>query len=141
MNIMLGDVRCNPGGATVTSGSLTTTILGPFNLLNYKDKSFTLYNYGSVTLSGAVIQVNPDHQGAEYAFVPSSTIGASSGPNSGLWENFDTTSFQSLASGAIKSVQVSAATGATLKWWRVQGTADHSTGAVTISGWMYARSI
>ena len=138
MNIILGDVRCAPGGAVIPSGT-PTVILGPFNLFNYKDKSFTLYNYGT-TLSGALIQVNPDHQGVEY-ITPNSAIGGTNqlGPNAGLWETIDSTTFNSFPSGSVKSVQVSAATGATLKWWRVIGTA-HQNG-VMCSGWMYARSI
>lgn len=137
MDIIFGDARCVPGGTVIASG-VVTTIMGPFNLLNYKEKSFTLYNYGA-TLSGAVVQVNPDHQGQEYSSVPSSTLGASPGPNAGLWENFDTATFQSLAPGQVKSLQIPASTGATLKWWRVQGTAHLPN--VMVSGWMYARSI
>ena len=137
--IVLPDIRCIVGGATVPSG-VQTTILGPINLYTYKDKSFTLYNYSAVALSGAVVQVNPDHQGSEFP-IPNSAIGGTtqSGPNPGLWENYDTTTFQSLPSGRVKSLQVTANT---YKWWRVVGTNDNVGGnAVTVSGWCYARSV
>lgn len=141
--IVIGDARSDHNGLTLVSGVPTTTsgvILGPFNLYNYKEKSFTLYNFGPVTLSGAVVQINADHQGVEYSS-PNSALGGDTqrGPNPGLWETIDSTSFNSLASGSVKSVQIAATAGATMKWWRVQATA-HIPG-VQVSGWMYARTL
>ena len=135
--IVLADIRCVATGATVPSG-VQTVILGPINLYTYKDKSFTLWNYSPVTLSGAVIQVNPDVQGSEFGF-PLPNGGTSPGPNPGLWENYDTTTFQNLGTGVIKSLQVTANT---YKWWRIVGTSNNvANTAVTVSGWCYARSV
>ena len=136
--VVLADIRCVATGATVPSG-VQTVILGPINLYTYKDKSFTLWNYSPVTLSGAVVQVNPDVQGSEFGYPLSSTGGTAPGPNPGLWENYDLTTFQSLGSGKIKSLQVTANT---YKWWRVVGVSnDVANTQITISGWCYARSI
>lgn len=140
MQLVLGDTRCVVGGATVISGTQSTVILGPINLYNYGHKSFTVYNAGSVTLSGAIIQVNPDHHGQEFTSVPANpSAPVVGGPNPALWETIDTTSYQSLGPGAVKSVQLS---NNTYKWWQVVGTSNAGgSTTVTTSGWCYARSV
>lgn len=139
MQITLPDVRCIVGGGTVASGTLSTVVLGPINLYDYNHKSFTLYNYSATTLSGAVIQVNPDHQGQEFPTPAGISTASQYGPNPGLWENYDTTAFQNLASGAVKSLNIP---GDVHKWFRVVGTSNQpGSTTVTCSGWCYARSI
>lgn len=130
------DIKQSRGGATVTSGAASTVILGPLDLLQYPTKSFTLYNYGTVTLSGAVIQVNPDHQGCETG----RTSGDGSqpgGPNAGLWENHDADTFCSLGSGQVRSK--AEASNSLFRWWRIVGT-NNQTPSITVSGWNYAAS-
>lgn len=133
--IAIGDVKCAATGAVIPSG-VQTVLLGPLNFFSYKDKSFTLWNYSPVTLSGAVVQVNPDAQGVEFGY-PLPNGGTAQGPNPGLWENYDSTTFQSLPSGSIKSLQVTAST---YRWWQVVGTNNSAT-PITVSGWCYARSV
>ena len=131
------DIIDQYGGVTLASG-VSTTVLGPFNLLRYPRKSVTLYNLGPVTASGLVVQINPDQAGTEGgATIFPATTGAP--PNPGLWENYDTTSFQSLPTGTVKTLQI---TNAVAKFWRVQGLNAALTGqAITVSGWLYGNSI
>jgi hypothetical protein len=133
---VIGDTKDKRGGAVLVSG-VQAVILGPYDLTRYPHKSFTIYNGGSVTLSGAVIQINPDHQGYEDS-VPLSNPGSiGAAPNAGLWENFDTTSFQSLASGGIKTVFID---GKEARWWRIVGI-NHQPPSVMTSGWVYGNAI
>jgi len=142
MDVIQGDVLRWYGGKTVVSGAASTVIAGPFDLLRYKDKSFSLYNYGATTLSGAVIQVNPDHSGiAVDQDVPLNDTAADRPTiNETMWHDFDTTSFRSMGSGDARSV--AAQSNAIFRWWRIVGTVDNAGLAnATVSGWMYARTV
>ena len=68
------DVRDFSAGVTLASGDLSI-VIGPLNLLRYPKKSFTVFNQGTVTLSGAVLEINADPGGfviepGRYAFRP-----------------------------------------------------------------------
>ncbi len=115
------EYRDEQGGVLVPSG-IGTVLLGPFCLPYYETRSFTLYNLGPATLSGAVIQINPDHT----ATPPNGT------PNAGLWHTYDATAFQSLAPGEVRS---KTATDVAYRWWRIVGTNDRFA-SLTASGWL-----
>lgn len=124
-------------GSAVASGVTGTVILGPFDLQRYPKKAFTLYNVSAVTLSGALIQINPDQGGYEDGASTTNVTGATPpSPNAGLWENYDTTSFRSLASAGVKTVF---SKDDVARWWRVIAIADEAN--VTVSGWLYATSV
>lgn len=122
-------------GALVASGSTLTNILGPINLRSYPHKAFAVVNHGTVTLSGVVVQVNPDKHGMQQGTALST--GATPVPNPGLWVNLDTTTFQSLASGACKVVSFA---DQPYPWWRLVAV-NYQPPAVSISGWAMAQTI
>jgi hypothetical protein len=133
---VIGDIKDKRGGAILASG-VVANIMGPFDLLRYPHKAFTVWNGSSVTLSGALLQANPDQGGYESG-VPLSNPGVTGDPpNAGLWENFDTTSFNSLASGAVKTVFVN---GSVARWWQIVGLSNQ-TPNIMASGWVYGNAI
>jgi hypothetical protein len=133
------DVREVVAGATLTSG-VNVTLVGPTNLSRYPNKAISVYNLGPTTASGVVIQTNPDPRGNEPGTVGSPPIGDQlAGPNAGLWHDYDTTTFQSLAAGSVKTVEI---TNSTARWWRLVGFNDAATGAsITASGYVYAATV
>lgn len=133
---IIGDTKDVRSGALLASG-VQATIVGPVDLLRYPRKAITIYNGGSVTLSGAVVQVNPDHQGYERTTQLANPNATGSGPNAGLWENYDTTTFQSLASGGIKTKFIN---GDVARWWRVIGI-NQDTPDIMTSGWVYGNAV
>ena len=125
------------GGATVASGDSSATVVGPINLLGYQLKSFTLMNqHATLTLSGAIVQVNQDHGGYE-AGTQLTGGGTGPPPNPGMWENYDTTTFQSLAATTARSVAMPA--NSLFRWWRITAT-NNQTPSLGVSGWCYAAS-
>lgn len=127
------NTRLERQGAVVTSGDATTVIWGPYDLLAYRDKTFTLYNLGDVTLSGAVVQINPDEGGYEQN-APGLVNQTRPAPNAGLWHAYDSTTFRSLGSGQVRSLAV--ANNDRYRWWRIIGTQNNPS--TTVSGWGYA---
>lgn len=111
------DINSFSGGAVVTSGT-GTVILGPFALMRYPSKTLTLINRGTVTLSGAAIQVNPDLAGSPADAPINATGGVGSPPDAALWYTIDDTTFRNLASGGVKAAILTGA----YRWWRVVGT-------------------
>lgn len=121
-------------GATLVSGQ-PTVILGPVCLANYVHKAFTLANVGAVTASGAIIQVNPDMSGRDVRMGMGADpqAPAAAPPNPALWENYNTTAFQSLPPAGAKTVYVN---GDVARWWRIIGNADLN--GVAASGYVNA---
>lgn len=135
-DVVRGNTRRIHEGALVASGSTATRILGPYDLVAYPHKSFTLWNQGAVTLSGAIIRINPDPQGNEPNSTISNMTGTASLPNEGMWENYDTTSFADLGSGVIKTVHISTATA---RWWDVVAV-NNQPPTLLVSGYCYANA-
>jgi len=138
MDTIRGFTRAEHQGTTVPSGTLTT-VIGPFNLLAYKSKSFTIWNQSFITLSGAVVQCNPDPSGAESgtALVDPNTVPV--GPYSQLWETYDSTTLQSLAASGVKTVHVNTATS---RWWRVAAVNNNQDNvSISVSGYCHAYGI
>ncbi len=135
---VIGDIKDKRDSALLASG-VAANIIDPVDFLRYVHKSITIWNGGPVTLSGAVIQINPDHQGYEQiGVVPLSNPGTTgAAPNPALWENYDTTSFSNLASGGVKTVFIN---GNVARWWRVVGTNSQPPSLMT-SGWVYGNAI
>ena len=129
------DFRSEAAGATLASGT-ATVVIGPLHLLAYDRKSFTLYNLGAATLSGCLVQINPDPQGYEAGALLANPGQTGSAPNAGLWETIDNTSFSNLAAGSVKTVQFQTTTA---KWWRLQ--ALNSLPSITVSGYCNATSV
>lgn len=127
------DFRDEQGGVSLPSG-VETVILGPFVLGRYDVKSFTLLNQGPLTLSGARIEINPDHTTGESG--PKADGSAWRAPNPGLWHTYDATGFSNLGSGQLRSVSAS---GSAYRWWRVVGL-NTQTPALSVSGWLLAVS-
>ena len=129
------DVSAFVSGTPVASG-MASVILGPLNLGRRPRKTFTLYNAGTVTLSGAIVQVNPD-QGGQMA-LQGATPGAPQviAPNPALWHTYDAASFQSLGAGQVRSLVASDL----FRWWRIVGVNDQPA-AIAASGWCYAASL
>lgn len=135
MQGMVIATRDEQGGASLASG-VTSVILGPYNLQLYPTKAFSVYNCGSATLSGAVIQTNPDPGGNESQ--GGSSINATmAAPNAGLWETYDESSFINLASGGVRTVYV---IDKSAKWWRIVATNDR-TPTITASGYLYGAGV
>ena len=123
------DFRDERSGVTVPSGVLTT-ILGPFQLPLYGTRSFTILNQGSLTLSGAVVQINPDDKVFEQG------IGAAQNtPDAALWHTYDASAFRNMAAGEIRSY--SAGANVAYRWWRVAGM-NNQTPSISTSGWLMA---
>jgi hypothetical protein len=135
--IVRGDLLQFFNGATIPSGSTVTRLLGPYEMLGYPHKSFTIYNLGPVTLSGAAIRINPDHRGVQTGTQMGQIGGSVAGPNEGLWENYDTTTFLNLPAGSVKSAHI---TTATARWWEVVVINDR-TPTITCSGWVRGVSV
>jgi len=135
-NYFSGDVRSERAGATVASG-VAGVILGPLDLLRYREKTFTVVNHGAVTLSGVALQVNHDPHGHESGLLSSTPGTILPQPSAGLWQDYDTTSFQSIATGGVRSLNVA---GTAHKWWRLVGT-NKFTPSVVVSGHLNARSV
>ena len=131
------DVRSLYGGALVASGAASTVILGPFDLSRWPNRSLCLYNMGATTLSGAVVQVNPDPFGSEPGVNPAVAGKLVNPPNSGLWINYDTTTFQSLATAQVRGTTLPGM----YRYWRVVGTVDNvGLPSTTVSGYITAAS-
>ena len=142
------DVRSEEGGAIVVSGTNSTVILGPYDLGDRASKTFVLYNqHASLTLSGALIQVNPDRQGSESMdFLGSQPGSAIVGPNPALWLDVHTATvapnttatrnFFNIGPGVVRGVIIEGYH----RWWRIVGTND-GTAPITVSGWVYAGSL
>lgn len=132
------DVRHEDGGALVASGT-TTVILGPFNFFMRPTKAFALVNRGTLTLSGAIIQVNPDMQGSESGVQGSNPSAQPTvGPNANMWVNFDTTTFQTMAVGETRVLTTNIT--ALYPWWRVVGVNREPT-TIATSGWAFAGTL
>lgn len=131
------DVFSHRGGVTIASGGLSV-LLGPLNLLRYPTITFTLYNPNFYTLSGAVIQVNPDDVGIEPGLVPAVPAGSPTqiGPNPALWYDYDATTFKFMTSGQLRHVVAAGPH----RWWRVLA-ANYQTPALSVSGWVNAATI
>lgn len=135
--VVTPDVRVVVGGAVCASG-IETVVLGPLNLLRWPNKSFTVYNLSSITMSGAKIQTSPDQRGDEAGTASSDPAQRAPLPGPELWHNIDTLTFQSLESGGIRTVEFYNAR----RWWRVVAKNDVPSGAsLTISGWCNASTI
>lgn len=132
------DIRNEQGGATVVSGQASTVILGPLRLDRYGAKTFSVYNPGaSLTLSGVIVQVNPDPNGVEPRSPtdPNNTVQV--GPNPALWHMYDETSFCSVGPGQTKSLAVYPYV--KFPWWRVIGTVNNAgMPGVAASGYCWA---
>jgi hypothetical protein len=136
--IVQPDVRTAVAGVTLASG-VQAVVLGPFDLLRVPRKSFTLLNVGPQTLSGAVLQINPDQGGSE-AGTTSSTPGvALPAPNPALWESTATT-WTSLAPGVVSTQSLAGSGAVCARWWRVVAISNQSA-AITVSGWMYGTTV
>ena len=136
----IGDIKDKRDSALLASG-VAANIIDPVDLLLYPHKAFTIWNGGTVTLSGAAIQINPDQGGYEQignSLVPINPPGTTGGPpNPGLWENYDNTSFTALASGAVKTVFIN---GNVARWWRIVGV-NNQPPSIMCSGWVYGNAI
>lgn len=135
--VVMVDVRSEQVGATVVSGA-ETVILGPFNLLNRPTKTFTLYNAGALTLSGAVVQVNPDPHGMELGVMQGTPGPAVQiGPNPVLWQTYDSASFSQLGAGQVRSITANDL----FRWWRIIGLHQGPNTSIAVSGWVNAATI
>lgn len=131
------DFRSEFKGVTVTSGATAVVILGPLDLGRYPRKAFSIYNQSDVTLSGVVVQINPDLSGFETGASQGNPSGATQPPpNPGLWHTFDATTFQSMAPGEVRT---RFAKDDVIRWWRLTGTS--SLPGVTASGWLHATTV
>lgn len=138
MQLISPDVRAGAKGVLLASGINSTVLIGPVNLLRYVHKVFVLYNMSASTISGASIQSSPDVTGSEPGASSSDPQNPAASAPPTLWENIDTTSFQDLASGGIKSVTFIDAR----RWWRVLGTNNIATGqSLTVSGYFSAQTV
>ena len=136
MDEIRGFTRSFRAGTVVASGS-AQRILGPFNLLPYARLSFTIQNRSFITLSGALIRINAAHDGNETDTSFTNPVQVAAGPDSGLWETLDASSFSNLAASGVKTVHFS---GKCARWWDVIATNDVKDGSVsiTVSGYSHA---
>lgn len=131
------DFHSTYGGALVTSGATPVVVLGPLDLRRYPKKAFSVYNQSDVTLSGVVIQINPDMGGSETGASQGNPTGATPPPpNPGLWHTYDATTFQSMATGTVRTLF---SKDDVARWWRVVGTSNLP--GVTASGWLHATTV
>lgn len=106
------------GGATVASGITGGVIIAATNVLGYKSKCITVYNQGAVTLSGVIVQINPEP-------------GAAPSVNDVKWETIATTG--TIASATAVTIQSTAMS----KWIQVKAINDRSQ-SIVASGYLYA---
>jgi hypothetical protein len=140
--IKTSDVFDDTQGATLTSGALT--VLGPWNLVRRPGtKSFVLANLGTVTLSGARVECNPDFQGVmAFPGMLSTAQGAplpQQYPNPALWFEWSsnaTATFNSLPAGGVRGVS----TTDVYRWWRIVALST-APGTLTVSGWLLSSSM
>lgn len=125
-----------PSGVVAVSGGITR-LLGPYDLLNYPHKSFTVYNQSAVTLSGAAVRINFDWRGNEPGSSSTNQTATLVGPNDGLWEVLDSTSFNSLPAGTIKTAHFSTQTA---RWWDVI-VVNNQTPTITVTGSLNACAV
>lgn len=126
--------RHDQGGALVPSGTVTS-IFGPVHYGTSPHKAFAVANQSAYTLSGAIIQVNPDRHGVQVGTALSD--GRTPAPNASLWVNLDTTTFQTLSSGQCRVV---AFADRPYPWWRIVAVNDQPP-SLGISGWGMAQTI
>ena len=107
-------------GVTLASGVLTT-VVGPFHLARLRNQAGFFLNQSLSTISGAVLQVNPDTTSD-----PNAVSGA-------MW--ITVASATSIASGTL--VQLTATTPA--KWGRIAAISNFDS--LTVSGYWYGVSI
>lgn len=134
---VVADIDDRRGGAVVASGT-TTVIVGPWKLGKRLTKSFSLYNcHPSITLSGAILEINPDPEGADDTFFVS-TPGQPQpgGPNPQLWHTYDNVTFQAIAPGECRSVVANDL----FMWWRIRGV-NNSNSLMLVSGFSLSSSI
>ena len=120
------EIKEDTGGGLVASGQ-SSVILGPIDLGKYPTKTFSLWNTGFLTLSGAIVQVNPDRTGDEQN---------GPAPAAALWHIYDSASFVSLASGECRSLVANDL----FRWWRVLG-ANNQPAGIPVSGYYRAASL
>ena len=133
---VVGDYRDLYGGVSVPSGVLTV-VWGPFQGGRYVHKALTLLNQGALTLSGAVVQVNPDPVGYEAGMTSTNPTVPLPSPSAAMWETIDASTFQSLATGAVKTAFFSTQVA---KWWRVAALNDRSA-SLNVSGYGYLNTL
>ena len=131
MFLIRSDYRVEANGTTVTSGVGGSVILGPFEVGSYVNRSVTIHNYGSATLSGVRVQVSNDRCGNE----PNTPVhdGRGSAPLPSLWATSSDTTTTSLPAGSIAHFNAIALYS---RWLRIVGIADGP--GVSVSGYLYA---
>lgn len=100
-------------------------ILGPVDLLKFDKKTFTVKNAGAVAFNACKVQ----------ATVVEGSPGVASAVDAD-WEDIDTTTLQTLAASAVKSVQIK---DDSRKWWRV--IASVASTATSAQAWLTAGAV
>lgn len=139
MDEVRGFTRALYNGVTLASGTLTR-VLGPYNLLSYPHKSFTLYNLSNYTLSGAQVRINADPAGNESNTPSVNPFVASLGaPNANMWEILDQSTLSNLVGSGVKTVHFSTHTA---RFWDVVAINDQPDGlSLTVSGYCHVSAI
>ena len=134
--IQVVDIRESRAGATVPSG-VPTVVMGPFRLPRYITKTFGICNTGAVTLSGVMLQVNPDQAGLEPGIQQGNPTAppVQVGPSTAMWVNYASSAFQNLAAGSTAVFE--APLTALFTWWQAVATNDRSQ-SITVSGYLSA---
>lgn len=130
------DTRSEHAGVLVASGA--HVLLGPFDLSRIPTKSFSVVNQGGVTLSGVAVQINPDVGGFEQDGLPKALPygGNYPPPNPAWWRDYETTAFQSMAPGEVRTLRANDIG----RWWRLVATNREPT-QIAVSGFFLGTTI
>lgn len=131
MMVMIPDTLTERGGATLASGVMTT-IAGPFDMLKFPHKSFSVLNQTPSTISGAQVQVNQDPIGFVTDVPSADPLNARGNINASMWEIYEQATFQNLRSGQVRTLQVEGVG----RWWRIVALNDRSVD-LTASGYIH----